>query len=155
MGDRAEELKAKLEAGKQDESSGKPDWSKRIVWWSIRTTDRRGKLYEGRFRSKIPDMDTTGQISALTAALANHTPFDSLSADARMRFDMLASFQYWLVDRPDWFASPGSFLDRTVPDAVYDKLREHFEGYFQPGPHSAGSPEEDAVANGALPPVAG
>lgn len=136
---------------KQDQSGvAGPDFTKRIAWFTVDATDRlTGKQYNGKFLSKIPSINQRGEIAALAAALANHTPWEAMPPIARTRFEMLATFAVVLQKRPTWFDAPGEFLSAAIPEAVYEQILNHFDTFFRPRPDTGGSSVEDAHTDGA------
>lgn len=132
------------------------DFTKQLAWFTIDVVEpSTGKRFSGKFLSKIPALDAREEIGLTVAHRSGGLPYNALPEGTRYRLEMMATFPVMLSKRPDWFKSPGAFLDAAVPAAVYAKLLEHLDVFFRPRPDTGGSGQEHADGAGPAPAVAG
>lgn len=134
-----------------------PDVRDKPLWYlDFSFTDSRGKVWEGRFTSKIRNLAGRTSSTTMRAALIGGQPIHSVSAFDWLLATSIAYCEYALEvkGRPDWAKDLLSILDPMVMIALYQEAVSHETVYFRrtPNPGTGGGavPGPDAPPGGVV-----
>lgn len=114
-----------------DEAPATDPRDKKEFSFPFEHTDRRGKLWQGKFTNQILSIRDRQLVGIMRARLAGGQPFeavDPLTAEINL---MVAHLTQSLTERPEWAKDLLALTDYEILQAIYlevDSHESHFHG---------------------------
>ena len=140
-----EAMKAEIE-GLEKSVTGDDHRLSREFTFDLHYTDRRGKVWDGRFTNQALNFTQIAQVGALMARMQGGLPnasFDEFTLDHNEKISHLTVS---LTKRPKWAADLGDLFDKDLLDEIYKEVSLHeatFSGRRSPKADSDEGSEDD------------
>jgi hypothetical protein len=88
-------------------------------------TDKRGRVWKGRFKNRILNFTDHSRVGALKARLSGGLPIESLDAFTIDHNEKMAHLTVSLIQRPTWAADFGELFDKEILERLYEEVASH------------------------------
>jgi len=127
-----EEVEKTTEAATKPTPESAPDAdpkAQREYTWDFDWKDARGKVWQGKFTNRAPDMGEVVKIGVARARISSNLSLEALDDTTGEVAIMLAHLTYTLIERPDWAKDLFSITNPRLLQEIFMEVLAH-EAFF-------------------------